>query len=511
MNKCNHCVPPMMNNDPCKCPILPPHYPYNRPACDYYTTCCCGNGSVNPVMKDYPSAGPFVGSAFTLNDANPYLINSTNMSYGMALVYSESVYTNITKRDDTSCINLAATFDMTDTNLTNVVRMDFLKQYINRKYESLSGVLPIIKNKLKVRVKYVITDMNGGVVHSSHSDCEITQTHFHFTDINDVFVQSLQGLIIDNIPAMTFQGMYTITITTIELYVDIINTKEHLENGLNPFYIFTDNNTKIQLQGAVIENTPADDQLLIATCEVNKSFDYYANVSNRLRMTFVAFTSIPIACGDTSGVWNALNEPTDAVITQLRNEVTALEDEVAALHAKDAAQDVIIEQLQGQIALNTNNIASLTATVNELRTIVNGYAAQISDLQNRLAVIENRPLALIHYELNKEFLASQLTWRGYGELFQATKNFTAMGDINTDIERGNLTPVKAGTIDFSALIDRLEAAEQIASDASTTANNAKDEADVLSGTVSDMGTIVEQHTTDISNLDTRVTALEGDG
>lgn len=508
MNKCNHCAPPIMNNDPCRCPIMPPHYPYNRPACDYYTTCCCGNGNVNPVMKDYPSSGPFVGSAFTLNDANPYLINSTNMSYGMALVYSESVYTNITKRDDLSCINLAATFDMTDTSLTNVVRMDFLKQYINRKYAELEGVLPIVKNNLKVRVKYVITDMMGGVVHSSHSDCEITQTHFHFTDINDVFVQSLQGLIIDNIPAMTFQGQYTITITTIELYVDIIDTKEHLTNGLNPFYIFTDNNTKIQLQSQVIENTEADRSLLIGTCEVNKSFDYYANVSNRLRMTFVAFTSIPIACGDTSGVWNALNEPTDAVITQLRNEVTAMEEEIRLLHEKDASQDAVIAQLQGQVDLNTENIATLKTTVNNLVSLTNDFRLQIIDLQNRLAAVEDRPYALVHYELNKGFIASQLTWRAYGELYQATRDFTASGNFQVDIDNGNLTPVQAGTIDLSGLVNRIETCETTSTEASTTANAAKDEADVLSGTVSDMGITVEQHTTDISNLDTRVTALE---
>ena len=493
---------------------MPPHYPYNRPACDYYTTCCCGNGSVNPVMKDYPSSGPFVGSAFTLNDANPYLINSTNMSYGMALVYSESVYTNITKRDDLSCINLAATFDMTDTNLTNVVRMDFLKQYINRKYEELSGVLPIVKNNLKVRVKYVITDMMGGVVHSSHSDCEITQTHFHFTDINDVFVQSLQGLIIDNIPAMTFQGQYTITITTIELYVDIIDTKEHLVNGLNPFYIFTDNNTKIQLQSQVIENTEADRRLLIGTCEVNKSFDYYANVSNRLRMTFVAFTSIPIACGDTSGVWNALNEPTDAVITQLRNEVTAMEEEIRLLHEKDASQDAVIAQLQGQVALNTENIGTLMNTVNNLVSLTNDFRLQIIDLQNRLAAVEDRPYALVHYELNKGFLRSQLTWRAYGELYQATCDFTAAGNFQVDIDNGNLTPVQAGTIDLSGLIDRIETCETTSTEANATATAAKDEAELLNTTVTEQGTQISTNTTAIetnsgaiSSLNTVVTAL----
>ena len=51
-------------------------------------------------------------------------------------------------------------------------------------------------------------------------------------------------------------------------------------------------------------------------------------------------------------------------ITQLRNEVSALEDEVAALHAKDASQDVEIERLAGQVELNKNNIIALTNELN---------------------------------------------------------------------------------------------------------------------------------------------------
>ena len=507
MNKCNNCNAPVMNTDPCKCPIFPPHYPFNRPACESYTYCCCGSKPVDPIMKDYPSSGPFIGSAFALNDANPYLMNSSNMSYGMAISYSESVYTNITKRDDVSCINLAATFDLTDTNLTNTVRNDFLKQYINRKYEQLSGVLPIIKNSLRFKVFYVITDYAGGVVHSSHVETTVDQTHFHFTDIRDTFVQSLQGLIIDNIPAMTYQGLYTITISRVELYVDIINTKDHLVNGLNPFYIFTDNNTKIQLQNQVIENTDRDAELLIATCEVNKSFDYMANVSNRLRMTFVAYTSIPIACGDTSGVWNALNEPTDAIITQLRNEVTAMEEEIQLLHQKDAAQDAIIETLTGQVELNKNNISSLTIQVQNLATIVNGYAAQISDLQNRVTALEARPYALVKYEEGKDFLRSQLTWKGYGELYQATQNFEAVGNIDIDIASGKLVPVIKDSSEYAALIARINEVDEVATSASTDAASAVQTVSEVESTVTELSTTVGNISGTVSTLDTTVSSM----
>ena len=301
--KCNGCGF-VVNTDPCQCNVIPPEYPYNRPARDSYTFCCCGGTA--PPINQYPSAGPFVGSAFMMNDGNPYLMDSTQMTYGAVLTYSESVYTHISKRDDLSCINLAAVFDMTDTSLTNTVRNDFLKQYISRKYMELSGVLPIIKTTLKFRIYYTIRDLYGGTIQQNHCDTNVTDSKFHFTDIRDRYVQSAKGLVIDNIPAITYQGLYNITIDRIELRVGVIDTKEHLVDAMNPFYQFVDNNQHIRLQSDTIKNTPQDSEIVVAECEVNKSFDYQANVTNRLRLTFTAFTSLPIPCGDTMGVWNAL-------------------------------------------------------------------------------------------------------------------------------------------------------------------------------------------------------------
>ena len=486
--KCNGCGF-VVNTDPCQCNVIPPEYPYNRPARDSYTFCCCGGTA--PPINQYPSAGPFVGSAFMMNDGNPYLMDSTQMTYGAVLTYSESVYTHISKRDDLSCINLAAVFDMTDTSLTNTVRNDFLKQYISRKYMELSGVLPIVKTTLKFRIYYTIRDLYGGTIQQNHCDTNVTDSKFHFTDIRDRYVQSAKGLVIDNIPAITYQGLYNITIDRIELRVGVIDTKEHLVDAMNPFYQFIDNNQHIRLQSDTIKNTPQDSEIVVAECEVNKSFDYQANVTNRLRLTFTAFTSLPIACGDTMGVWNALNEPTDAVITQLRNEVTAMEEEIRLLHEKDQEQDTRIAALEGQVELNKNNIASLTARVTTLESAVASKDAIINSILERLEALEAIHRALVHYETGKQFYQAQLTWRKHGELFQATKDFVANGSFDVDLANGNLVPVQAGEIDMSAIIERIDTVEQTANDADSTATAA---AEAIDGMAEQIGSLEERVT-----------------
>lgn len=489
--KCN-CCGFVVNTDPCQCNVIPPEYPYNRPARDSYTFCCCGG--TTPPINQYPSAGQFIGSAFMMNDGNPYLMDSTQMTYGTVLTYSESVYTHISKRDDLSCINLAGVIDMTDTSLTNTVRNDFLKQYISRKYLELSGVLPIVKNTMKFRIYYTIRDIYGGTIQQNHCDTNVTDSHFHFTDIRDRYVQSAKGLVIENIPAITYQGLYNITIDRVDLIMGYIDTKEHLVDAMNPFYQFTDNNQKIILQSETIKNTPADNELVVATCDVNKSFDYQANVTNRLRFTFTAFTSLPIACGDTMGIWNALNEPTDAVITQLRNEVTAMEEEIRLLHLKDDEQDAKIAALEGQVELNKNNIALLAERVTTLEAAVGDRDNIINDILARLEALESIHHALVKYEQNKQIYMAQLTWKHHGELYQAHRDFICNGNFEYDVANGNLIPVSSNAVDLSTLENKLDAVEETANDASSTATAA-------ANAVTDMAS-------SINSLDERVTVLE---
>lgn len=509
-----------VNTDPCRCPMVPPEYPFNRPARDSYTFCCCGPNTPstkNPITSAYPSAGPFKGSAFAMNNGNPFIMDSTNMTYGQVLVYSENVYTHVSQRDDLSCINLAARFDMTDTSLTNTVRNDFLKQYISRKYLELQGVLPIIKTTYKIRIHYTVRDIDGGTITQNHVDTDIKESNFHFTDINDRYVQSFKGLVVAQIPAITYQGLYNICIDRVELICQVIDTKSHLVDAMNPFYIFVNNNQEIQLQSATIEDCPPDSTFTIAECDVLKGFDYHANLTNRLRISFTAFTSIPIACGDTMGIWNALNEPTDAVISQLRNEVTALEDEVAALHRRDDEQQELIDNLSGQVALNKDNIALLMSRVDTLEADKANKDAIIADILARLEALEKIPLALVRYNAGTEFKRSQLTWKEYGNLYQATKDFTASGDFMQDVGLGNIVPVIKDASEYATLLERVNEVEAVANDASSDANEAvqtvtemETSVSNLSTTVGELSTAVETNSGAISNLNTVVTALNED-
>lgn len=491
MNNCNcdkQCGMPAAKVVPCTCEfVIPATYPYVRPAVDSYTCSCCGN--IEPTMKDYPSSGAFKGSAFALDNANPYLIDSTYMSYGQALTFAENIYTQVTKRDDASCINLTARFDMTDSSLTNMVRFDFLKNYTARKYEELSGVLPIIKNGIKFRVHYIVYNVDGGIEYEGHADHVVEQTHFHFTSIKDVFVQSAQGLIIENIPAMTFQGQYTICITHVEAYVNVINTKDHLQDpSLNPYYTFTDNNRKIQLHNMEIAGQKPDSTLLIGDCMVQKSFPYLANVTTRLRLSFIAFTSLPIACGDTSPIWFALNEPTEQSITQLRNEVSAMEEQIAALVTRINNQDTTIAQLSGQVELNRQNISDLVNRVTALESSQIDQDLIIQTLGERVAALEAIPLALVSYKKDKELVRSQITWKGYGNLFQCAETYIPSGDFDADVAAGYLVPVTSNAEDISGIVERLDDTEANASEALELASDA---VDVVNSIADELAIIVD--------------------
>jgi uncharacterized coiled-coil protein SlyX len=365
-------------------------------------------------------------------------------------------------------------------------------------------------------VHYIVYNVDGGIEYEGHADHVVEQTHFHFTSIKDVFVQSAQGLIIENIPAMTFQGQYTICITHVEAYVNVINTKEHLQDpSLNPYYTFTDNNRKIQLHNMEIAGQEPDSTLLIGDCMVQKSFPYLANVTTRLRLSFIAFTSLPIACGDTSPIWFALNEPTEQSITQLRNEVSAMEEQIAALVTRINNQDATIAQLSGQVELNRQNISDLVNRVTALESSQIDQDLIIQTLGERVAALEAIPLALVSYKEGKEIVRSQITWKGYGNLFQCAETYIPTGNFDADVAAGYLVPVTSNAEDISGITTKLNETTETADNAWSTATATAETVDTMSETVSGLienvssiSTSVAAHSETLTNHETRITTLE---
>ena len=231
-----------------------------------------------------------------------------------------------------------------------------------------------------------------------------------------------------------------------------------------------------------------DSTLLIGDCMVQKSFPYLANVTTRLRLSFIAFTSLPIACGDTSPIWFALNEPTEQSITQLRNEVSAMEEQIAALVTRINNQDATIAQLSGQVELNRQNISDLVNRVTALESSQIDQDLIIQTLGERVAALEAIPLALVSYKKDKELVRSQITWKGYGNLFQCAETYIPSGDFDADVAAGYLVPVTSNAEDISGIVDRLDDTEANASEALELASDA---VDVVNSIADELAIIVD--------------------
>ena len=508
-----------MANQPCNgCgmnpPTIPFQYPYNRPARDSYGFCPCPpdpphqkHPGPKPNPHRFPTAGSFIGSGFSLVETYPYLVDTTTLKYGQILCYSEAVNTKVTRRNDASCINLAATFDLTDTDLNNIVLNDFLNKYIAKHYVTLEGVLPIIKDLLTFKIYYTITDYDGGVVHNGIITRATRNSCFHFTDIKDTYVTSAHDLVMQDIPAMTYAGLYTITLDKIELYVEVLDTKQHLQDIMNPYYQFIDNNLKIQLQHDLINAGPVDGTIKIAETPINVSIDYKANVTNRLKISFTAFMSTLIAAPDTLGVYNALFEPTEEIINQLRRQLALAEEAIGELQTVCTDQQNQINDLTGQVTLNKNNIASLTSRVAYLENKTGGYDSLIQDLLDRVSALENRPLALVSYIEGRQFVVPQLTWKKHGQLYQVDRNFTASGDFEADGAAGKLIPIVADEQDISALVAEIETVSGVANDANSLATETAATVDTMSETVSGLSTDVSTMSETVSGLGETVGTL----
>lgn len=373
----------MYNMSQCECGN--PSFPFMNN--NHYNCDCCKHMVPPPPPPAHNASGFMKENAFTIVNSIPYVYDNTSVKYGQFTSVSENIITKVVQRPEDSCLNLQATFDMTNSHNANAVMNHYLVQIMQNKYKTLNGILPVVKSFTKFKLYYTITDSQGGTI---REDSEIVTSHdmkLHATDIDDYLVTSCTNLLVTNIPAMDYQGLYTLTLTKIEAYVDYIDTQSHISEGLNPYYQFINTNAKIAIQHETIVNTTADGELLIASCDINKAFAFQSNLTTRLKVSFNAYMSNVISTENTFTVWEALNEPTEAVIADLKASIETLKAENATFLSE-------ITQLKSDITSLTADDVKTAAAINTINTTLTDHSNLINTNKTNIASLDVRVTAL---------------------------------------------------------------------------------------------------------------------
>ena len=325
-----------MNNNQLGCGCnrypYPPMYPYM--GANYYACDCCNHMHQPTPRTKYPSNGPMQENAFMIVNATPYIIDNFNVSYGTKLSVSESIYTRISSRKDISCVNLAGTIDMTGDIVTNDAMNAFLVQVIENAYGTLDSYLDIQKTTVQFKLYFHVEDGQGGVVYEATTTANVQNYQVHYTDVQDYYVTSFKQIFTHIIPSLQFQGVYNLVLDKIEAYTNVIKTKDHVVDDMNPFYQFTNNNTNITTQHETIQATEPDGAVMIATTDLNWKTAFQANLTTRMKFSFTAFMSNMILTGNTFNVYNALYHPTEKEIDRLNQLIDILTTAVTDLQVK---------------------------------------------------------------------------------------------------------------------------------------------------------------------------------
>ena len=390
---------------------VPRTYPFMMNG-NYACDCCHQMYQPNPDNSKIPTAGMINGSLFTIVNNDPLLIQRDLFEYGTKISVSENVRTQVTRRSDMSCINLIGTFDLTEGNsITNDSLYSFLCNKIGSQFETNDHVLSILKSGFQVKILFTVLDEQGGVVYTNSVQSSNTIGKFHYTDVMDYFVESISNMMVTNIPAMDYAGMYILRLDRIEVYGRKIITKNHITEGLNPFYAFTQNDTKISQQVDTINATQEDEVVLVAASNLNWSTTFQANITTRLKISFNVYTSNMIIAGNVYDVWSALYEPMEDVIENMRNAITSMSETITALTARIEEQDAVIEALAHRV--------------------------------------ENIYYTSEEYVKSHYFHKGVITWLEPGTVYQTTEAYTTTDDesvtveeaFNADIALGKLIPL----------------------------------------------------------------------
>ena len=415
-----------MKNNNCGC--FDNNYPFDHQFhCGTKCTLnACTEGHFKP-SRQVPTppkvpVGPIKESVFRLVDGFPYIVDASHFKYGPFIRASEQLETKIAQRRDTNCIHIDAVFDLTNSTSTNQTLMNYYTTIIERQYETLNGVLPIIQEKLHFRVYYYITDRSQQTIYENYATVYGTDVYVHGTEIPGFFVESFKNLLIAEIPDFEYYGAgdYTLTISRVEIFMSGINTIDHMTDpALNPFYAWTNDYQKIILNKEEIDQTEPDFiSLMIGSMPINKSFMFQGAVTTKLKICFTAYLSDFIYARNMFNVWSALNEPTAQILAQIRTE-----------------------------------LATLTDQYNELKTTTDAQAVTITNMQAKIAELEEAievEKDVTEYTYNAPIHKGEFMYVEYGRIYQATQDYTTSDDetkttaelFAEDIDAGKLVELR---------------------------------------------------------------------
>lgn len=398
---------------------VPRTYPFMMNG-NYACDCCHQMYQPNPDNSKIPSAGMINGSLFTIADNDPLLIQRDLFEYGTKISVSENVRTQVTRRSDMSCVNLIGTFDLTEGNIiTNDSLYAFLCSKIGSQFETNDHLLSILKSGFQVKVLFTVLDEQGGVVYTNSFMSSNTVGKFHYTDIMDYFVESISNVMVTNIPAMDYAGLYVLRLDRIEVYGKKIITKNHITYGLNPFYAFAENDTKINQQVDTINATQEDETVLIAASNLTWSTTFQANITTRLKLSFNVYTSNMIIAGNVYDVWSALYEPMESIIETMRNAITSMSETITALTTRIEEQDATIASLQ-------QKVDDMYRTSEE-------------------------------FKKNTFYHKGVFTWITPGEVYQTTEAYTTTDDASVTVEQAFNADIALGKLIPLTLIQPVDA------------------------------------------------------
>ena len=342
---------------------------------------------------------PILENMFMINETVPYLVDQTQYKYGVVVSAAHDIETRIVNRNSVSCINLDAIFDFTEKITPNAAWIQNLEQLISMKYETLKGILPIIKSTIKFRMYYTVKDsMNEPVIKAyCDSPCQCGMLN-QVGDVPGYFVTSYKNIFTDILSSTGYSGLYTFTIDKVEAIIETIDLPNIITYGteVNPYYTFSHTNTQIDVFHEPIQGTQPTEDFVIAVSYVNKSFTFETNVSTKIKVNYIAYMNNAIIVPNTVGIWSSLFTPTEAIIKELKEQVI-----------------------------------DITTQLEELKVVVD-------ELTNRSATIL--------YDKNTPFNKGDIVYLEVGKLYHVSEAYRSTSDEGVTIEESFESDITAGKL-----------------------------------------------------------------